>query len=97
MRKTINGYDIRQNSNLSGADLRGANLSGADLRGANLDFSCIPLWCGGQGVKVDSRLAKQIVLHALAFGCDDPEYARLRKEATVFCADSHRREDIRWK
>ena len=91
-----------QGADLRGADLRGANLSGADLRGANLqdanlDFSSgIPLWCGGQGAKIGSRLAKQLLLHAFAFDCEDEEYKRLRNEAEKFCNDSHHRNDVRW-
>lgn len=55
-------------ADLSGADLRGADLSEAnlcdvDLRGANLDFSCLPLWCGGLGMKVDGRLVSQVAYH----------------------------------
>jgi len=102
----INGYEIEagadlrganlSGANLSVADLRGADLRGADLRGANLDYSCLPLWCWGQGAKVDGKLARQFILHALAFECEDPEYSRLRKEAEVFCSDSHRRDDVKW-
>ena len=57
-------------ANLRCADLRGANLRGADLRGADLDYSCWPLWCGSIGVKLDSRLSKQLVYHAI---CNMPE------------------------
>ena len=32
----VDGYEIKPNASLSGANLRGASLSGADLRGANL-------------------------------------------------------------
>ena len=45
------------------ADLRWADLRGADLRGADLDFSCIPLWCGSFGMKVDTRFVWQIIAH----------------------------------
>ena len=65
-------------ANLSGADLRDANLSGADLRGANLygadlDFSCWPLWCGGLGVKIDDRIARQLIYHVCSAVVSSPE------------------------
>ena len=41
------------------ADLKGANLYGADL-----DFSCLPLWCGGEFI-ADNRICKQLVAHVL--------------------------------
>ena len=41
-----------------------ADLRCADLRGADLDYSCLPLWCGGQ-FKADERICKQIFAHAL--------------------------------
>jgi hypothetical protein len=46
------------------ADLREADLSGADLREADLDYSCLPLWCGGQ-FKADERICKQLVAHVV--------------------------------
>ena len=75
----INGYKIEPNANLRDANLRdanlrsanlrsanlmGADLMGANLMGANLDFSCWPLWCGSQNVKIDERQAKQLLAHA---------------------------------
>ena len=36
----------------------------ANLRGADLDFSCWPLWCGSQNVKIDENQAKQLLAHA---------------------------------
>jgi hypothetical protein len=60
----LRGTDLRD-ANLWGTDLLDANLRGADLRGANLDFSCWPLWCGSINVKVDERLARQLMTHAL--------------------------------
>ncbi|MEY8576163.1 pentapeptide repeat-containing protein [Oscillospiraceae bacterium 21-37] len=48
-------------ADLRGVDLRKADLQGANLRGANLDYSCWPLWCGSLDVKVDVRLAAQLV------------------------------------
>ena len=53
-------------ANLSEADLSEADLRGANLCGAGLDFGQWPLWCGSLGVKIDERLARQLVYHALA-------------------------------
>ena len=50
---------------LTRADLRGADLRGADLTGADLDFSSWPLWCGSTKAKVDDRLSRQLVYHAI--------------------------------
>jgi len=91
----LEGTNLRR-ANLSGVDLSGADLRSADLRGADLDFSSLPVWCGGQGAKIDSKLAKQFLAHALAFECDDPEYQRLKKEAREFCSESHIAEHIDW-
>ena len=57
------------------ADLRWANLQDADLQRADLDFSSWPLWCCSVGVKVDKRIAVQLLYHAVAVmrGVDDAE------------------------
>ena len=85
------------------ADLRGADLRGANLGGANLNYSCLPLWCGGQGAKIDARLARQFLAHALAFDVDADvdadaaaEYARLREAAREFCGGSHIANYMDW-
>ena len=62
-----------RDADLSGANLRGANLYGADLRGADLDFSCWPLWCGGLGVKIDDRIARQLIYHVCSAVVSSPE------------------------
>ena len=72
-------------ADLIGANLSGANLTDADLTGANLDFAALPLWCGGLGFKLDERLAKQIMYHALSL-CHEhvtPD-AALRKWVNTF-------------
>jgi len=55
--------DLRD-ADLRDADLRYADLRDADLRDADLDFSCWPLWCGSQKVKIDEKQAKQLLAHA---------------------------------
>ena len=80
----LRGADLNR-ANLIGADLNRANLTGADLTGANLDFAALPLWCGGLGFKLDERLAKQIMYHALSL-CHEhvtPD-AALRKWVNTF-------------
>ena len=52
-------------ADLTRADLKGANLTSANLKGANLDYASWPLWCGSIGVKVDTRISKQLVYHAM--------------------------------
>ena len=66
------GANLR-GANLRGANLRDANLYGANLRGANLDFSCWPLWCGGLGVKIDDRIARQLIYHVCSAVVSSPE------------------------
>ena len=60
-------------ANLYGADLYGADLRGANLYGADLDFSCWPLWCGGLGVKIDDRIARQLIYHVCSAVVSSPE------------------------
>ena len=92
------GADLRwadlRGANLRGADLRWADLQEADLRDANLDFSCLPLWCGSKGIKVDRRIAAQLVAHVCALSCDDEEFQALRKLMLPFARTSHRAEDL---
>ena len=63
----LQGADLRdadlRNADLRNADLRDANLRDADLQGANLDYSCWPLWCGSQNIKIDEKQAKQLLAH----------------------------------
>ena len=73
----LRGADLRDANlncaNLRGADLRGANLRGANLRGADLDFSCWPLWCGSLHVKIDDRIAHQLIYHVCSAIISSPE------------------------
>ena len=63
-RAALTGADLTR-ADLTGADLRGADLTRADLRGANLDYSAWPLRCGSLNVKIDKRLAAQLMYHAM--------------------------------
>ena len=89
----LRGADLR-GANLRGANLRGANLRGADLEGACLDFSCGPIWCGSKNVKVDGRIARQLLLHAcllnLSGDPDEDEYLDCVAACLEFISGSHR-------
>ena len=65
----LSGSDLRcsdlRGSALRGSDLSYSDLSYSDLRGSDLDFSCWPLWCGGLSVKIDDRLAIQLLFHTV--------------------------------
>ena len=58
-------YADLRHADLQGADLQHAELQGVDLQGADLDFSCLPLWCGGLGFKIDDKQAKQLMYHVI--------------------------------
>ena len=77
-------------ANLHGANLHGANLYDANLTGADIDFSCWPLCCGSLGVRVDKKIAVQLMYHACALDCDDPEYVAARSACLDFANQIHR-------
>ena len=77
-------------ADLCRANLCRANLCGANLREANIDYSCWPIWCGGLGVKIDSRLARELVYFAFGQDCDDEEYKGLRSLVSEFANEFHR-------
>lgn len=60
-----------------------ANLRGADLYGADLDFSCWPLWCGGLGVKIDDRIARQLIYHVCSAIISSPEVSDSIKDVML--------------
>ena len=81
-RADLHGADL-QWADLRSADLHGADLRGADLRGANLDYASWPLRCGSLDVKIDARIAAQLVYHcvrACQSVADDPD-------VVAFCND----------
>ena len=89
----LEGADLRW-ANLQSADLQGAHLQGADLQGAHLDYSCLPLWCGSKGMKVDKLIAAQIAAHFCALDCDDADYQAARTAILEFAKTSHRADDL---
>jgi Pentapeptide repeats (8 copies) len=72
------GADLTRAS-LIGADLTGADLTRADLTGADLDYSSFPLRCSSTKCKVDDRLFRQLLYHALVL-C--PENNPIKKTGT---------------
>ena len=63
--ETLTGAHLR-GADLWQADLWQADLRRADLQGVDLDFSCWPLWCGSLRVRIDERLAKQLLYHTIS-------------------------------
>lgn len=95
----MHGTTLRD-ADLSNADLRNAklvdvSLAGADLCSANFDFATWPLWCGSLTVKIDKRLAAQLLYHALSAmqSCaDDKDVAAvLRSKACLKLANQFHR------
>lgn len=78
----LSGANLR-GANLRGANLRGADLSGADLSGANIDFSCLPLWCGSLQMRIDDRIAIQILYHLLSAVTSSPKVSDDVKDALL--------------
>ena len=62
-RANLEGANL-QGAELQYANIKGANIKDANLEGANIDYSCLPLWCGGQ-FKTDAKVCKQLVAHTL--------------------------------
>jgi hypothetical protein len=92
-RANLSGANLGD-ANLSGANLSRANLSGADLSRANLDFSCLPLWCGGQ-FKADKKICQQLVAHTLRIlELSDEGDKELHKAMRDYKAGWHREEEF---
>ena len=89
----LSGADLRR-ADLRGADLRWADLRRADLSGADLDYSCWPLWCGSNKVKVDAKIAAQLAAHFCAVDCANKDYQKARKAILKFALKSHRATDL---
>ena len=85
----LQGADLRD-ADLRDADLQAANLRRADLRDADLDFSCLPLWCGSKGMKVDERIAAQLALHFIWLDCDGPLVKEIQEKIRPLAEKSHR-------
>jgi hypothetical protein len=66
-------YADLRNANLRHTDLKGADLRNANLQGADIDYSCLPLWYGSFNIKIDKRIAAQLLYHFCRMECDDKE------------------------
>ena len=84
----MRGTDMR-GTDLRGTEMRGTDLRRADLRGANLDYSCFPLWCGSEGIKLDRRLFLQLVAHICAVDVDDDECKKTQEYLMPLAKQSH--------
>ena len=97
----LSGANLRSanlhGANLCGANLRDADLTGADLTSANIDYSCWPLCCGSLNVRVAKKIAVQLMYHACALDCDDPEYLAVREACLDFANQMHRSDVPRLK
>jgi len=87
----LNGAKLNY-ANLIGAKLNGAKLNDAELNHANLDFSVWPLWCGSFDVKVDKKIAAQLIYHICKLDCNDAEFLKIRNNTDLiaFANEFHR-------
>ena len=97
-RANLQGADLREAdlrwADLRGADLREADLRWADLREADLDFSCLPLWCGSKGMKVDLKIVYQLLAHVACLDCEESEFTEIKEKIMPYAKKSHRAEDL---
>ena len=85
-------------ADLNGADLRGVLLTGANLTEANIDHTCWPLWCGSLDVRVDKRIAAQLMYHVLnVMLYSDIKIPNTRDELIDFANLMHRTDVERLK
>ena len=78
-------YSDLRSADLHYADLHYSDLSNANLTGAALDYSCLPLWCGSLGMKIDKRIFCQLLYHVVRAGqsIDDKEVKKLMSLKSV--------------
>ena len=88
------GKNGGERANLEGANLERAHLEGANLEGANLDFSCWPLWCGSKHVKVDKKIAVQLIAHICVLDCEDKEIKAAIKGLLPLAKQCHRAQEL---
>ena len=93
LREADLGRSDLRGADLTGANLRGANLTRADLTGADLDFSCLPLWCGSFDIKVDEKIAWQILYHFCRLDCDSDDFTKVKNMVAEYANKFHRVDD----
>ena len=74
--------------------LSGEGGKRANLKGANLDYSCLPLWCGSKGMKVDLKIVYQLLAHVACLDCEEPEFAEIKEKIMPYAKKSHRAEEL---
>lgn len=74
-----------------------ADLRDVNLRGADLDFSCWPLWCGSQGVKLDAAQVDQLCLHLYWVVAPRSRVAVAVKARAKRAARKHNKGRTTWK
>lgn len=82
-------YADLQGADLRSADMKWAYMRGAYLQGADLDYSCFPLWCGSEGIKLDCRLFLQLLAHICAVEVDDDECKKTQEYLMPLAKQSH--------
>ena len=70
---------------LAGANLKSSYLTGTNLQGADVDYSCLPFSCQSLEVKIDKRIACQMLYHTLRAmqSVDDAEIKALLNDDKV--------------
>ena len=80
-----------QHANLHYANLHYANLRSADLRSADLDFSSgFTFMCSSFEVKIDKKIAAQLIYHFCSMICEDEEVKKAQDSIKSLANYFHR-------
>ena len=63
------------------------------LENADIDYSCLPLWCGSLGVKVDNKIVYQLLYHVCSLDCDNDEFKEIKDKIKNYANKFHRIEE----
>ena len=77
-------------ADLTGANLADANLRRADLTGVDLDFLPFLLWCGSLDIKVNEKIAWQLLYHFCRLDCDSKDYRAVKIMVAEYANRFHR-------
>ena len=90
----MTGADMRgadmTDVDMTGADMRGADMRYANMTGANIDYSSFSLSCSFLNIKIDKRIAAQLMYHVCSMDCDDPDFIKARNSVLDFANTFHR-------